>query len=54
MKILYIIFGIVLIIFVGSQLFAMNSQENIETYPYKVFKKYKSFEIRTYEATLFT
>ena len=54
MKTLYIILGILLLLFIGIQLFAMNSQKNIETYPYKLIKKYKSFEIRTYEATLFT
>lgn len=36
------------------QLFASRGQVNIETYPYKVKKKYDSFEIRNYEATLFT
>jgi hypothetical protein len=54
MKTLYIILGIILVIFIGSQIFAWNSQRNIETYPYKVIKKYDIFEIRTYEATLFT
>jgi len=32
----------------------MNGQKNIETYPYVIDKKYDSFEIRSYEATLFT
>jgi hypothetical protein len=32
----------------------MNGQRNIETYPYVVNKKYDTFEIRNYEATLFT
>ncbi|TDE04867.1 SOUL family heme-binding protein [Flavobacterium sandaracinum] len=54
MKALYIILGIGSVIFIGTQLFAMSSQKNIETYPYKLIKKYESFEIRTYEATLFT
>lgn len=54
MKILYIILGSILLIFIGIQVFAMSSQKNIETYPYKLVKKYKNFEIRTYEATLFT
>lgn len=54
MKALYIILGIVLVIFIGSQIFAWNSQRNIETYSYQVVKKYDSFETRTYEATLFT
>ena len=54
MKILLIILGIILIVFVVIQLFAFNSQRNIETYPYVVNKKYDLFEIRSYEATLFT
>lgn len=53
MKTLYIILGILLILFIGIQLFAINSQKNIETYPYTVTKKYNTFEIRTYPATLF-
>jgi len=32
----------------------MRSQKNIETYPYVVDKKYDTFEIRSYEASLFT
>ena len=32
----------------------MKGQRNIETYPYVVQKKYDLFEIRNYEATLFT
>ena len=54
MKIISILLGIVLLAFVIIQLFALNSQRNIETYPYKVTKKYDGFEIRTYDATLFT
>lgn len=54
MKITLIILGIIVIIFVTSQIFAMSSQRNIETYSYVVNKKYDSFEIRSYEATLFT
>jgi hypothetical protein len=54
MKIVLIILGVLLIAFVVIQLFALNSQKNIETYPYDVTKKYDTFEIRTYEATLFT
>jgi hypothetical protein len=54
MKVLYIILGIILLIFIGSQIYAWNSQRNIETYPYKVVKKYHTFETRTYEARLFT
>ena len=32
----------------------MNAQRDIERYPYVVKKKYKQFEIRNYETTLFT
>ena len=54
MKILLMVLGIILIAFVVIQLFALYSQRNIETYPYVVNKKYDTFEIRSYEATLFT
>jgi len=54
MKILLILLGVILIAFVVIQLFAFNSQRNIETYTYVVDKKYDTFEIRSYEATLFT
>ena len=54
MKILLIILGVILIAFIVTQLFSFYSQRNIETYPYIVNKKYDTFEIRSYEATLFT
>ena len=54
MKILLILLGVILIAFFVIQLFAFNSQRNIETYPYAIIKKYDTFEIRSYEATLFT
>ncbi|MFT6971861.1 MAG: hypothetical protein ACJAXX_002436 [Roseivirga sp.] len=54
MKALLIILGVMLLVFTIVQLFAMSSQNNIETYPYVVVKKYDTFEIRSYEATLFT
>ena len=54
MKILLIILGVLASAFVAIQIFALNSQKNIETYPYAVIKKYKNFETRAYEATLFT
>ena len=54
MKTLYIILGVILIAFIIVQLFAMSGQRNIETYPYEVNKKYDAFEIRDYEASLFT
>ncbi|MBT7815566.1 MAG: heme-binding protein [Polaribacter sp.] len=54
MKILLTIFGVILLIFIIVQLFAINGQKNIETYSYVVTKKYDAFEIRNYEASLFT
>jgi hypothetical protein len=54
MKILYTIIGILFLGIIAIQLFAMSTQDNIETYPYKVIKKFDLFEVRTYEATLFT
>ncbi|MBU2019113.1 MAG: heme-binding protein [Bacteroidetes bacterium] len=54
MKILLIILGVMLVVFIVVQLFALNSQRNIETYTYEVTQKYDTFEIRNYEATLFT
>jgi len=54
MKILLILMGVILIAFVIIQLFALRGQRNIETYTYVVNKKYDTFEIRSYEATLFT
>lgn len=54
MKIILILFGVVIIIYIIIQLYTMSAQRNIETYPYVVDKKYADFEIRNYEATLFT
>ena len=54
MKTLFLLLGVILIAFVVLQLFAMKGQRNIETYPYVVHEKYDLFEIRNYEATLFT
>ena len=54
MKILVSMCGILLAGFIGIQLFALKSQHNIEIYPYKVVEQYDSFEIRRYEARLFS
>lgn len=54
MKTLLIVLAVVLLAFIIVQLYAINGQKNIETYPYVVNKKYDAFEIRSYEATLFT
>lgn len=54
MKILIITFAMIILVFIAIQLFAMSGQRNIETYPYTVIKKYDAFEVRSYEATLFS
>ena len=54
MKILYILTGIILLAFIVIQVYALKSQSDIEMYPYTVKKKYDGFEIRSYDATLFT
>jgi hypothetical protein len=54
MKIVYIILGIVVLAFIVIQVYALKSQSDIEMYPYTVKKKYDGFEIRSYDATLFT
>ena len=54
MKLILILLAVIIIAFFIVQLFAMKGQRNIETYPYLVKKKYEIFEIRDYEATLFT
>ncbi|HKK89446.1 MAG TPA: heme-binding protein [Saprospiraceae bacterium] len=54
MKTLFIIFGILLLAFVLFQLYFTREQKNIETYPYVVDKKYENFEVRSYEASLFS
>ena len=54
MKLLSILLIVIVVVFVAIQLFFIFGQRNIETYPYVVKKKYDRFEIRSYEATLFT
>jgi hypothetical protein len=54
MKIAIVILVIILTAFTFIQLYFMNAQRDIERYPYVVKKKYKQFEIRNYETTLFT
>lgn len=54
MKYFLILIALLFLVFIVIQLFAMKSQKNIETYSYKVNKKYDTFEIRNYEASLFT
>jgi hypothetical protein len=54
MKIILVLIALIFLGFIIIQIFAMNGQRNIETYPYKIDKKYDKFEIRSYEASLFT
>jgi hypothetical protein len=54
MKIVIIVLVIILIAFIFVQIYLINGQRNIERYRYVVKKKYKRFEIRNYETTLFT
>lgn len=54
MKAIFIILSILLLIFVIVQIFAIQSRTGIESYPYTVSKTYQDFEIRNYEASLFT
>ena len=49
-----ILLAIILTAFTTVQLYLINGQRNIERYPYVVKTKYKRFEIRNYETTLFT
>lgn len=54
MKTIFIIIGVIIILFILSQLYFMNAQKDIEQYPYKIVKTYDDFEIRNYEGALFT
>jgi len=54
MKALLIILGIIAIVFIILQIFVMSTQRGIEMYPYTVVKSFDQFEIRSYEASLFT
>lgn len=54
MKIVLITLAVLIVVFIIVQVYAARGQRGIETYPYTVDKKYDKFEIRRYEATLFT
>lgn len=54
MKILLIIIGILILGFLLFQWYSVTSREKIEQYPYEVINSYDAFEIRKYEARLFT
>ena len=48
------IIGIIVLLFIISQLYFMSAQKDIEQYPYAVEKTYPNFEIRRYKSALFT
>ena len=54
MKIILISVGVILLGFLAVQAYAMSTSRNIESYPYTVIQEYGDFEIRQYEASLFT
>ncbi len=54
MKAVLIILGILIVGIVLVQLYAMKSQKDIEVYSYTLVKAYDDFEVRAYEARLFT
>lgn len=54
MKIFLIVMAVILLAFLIVQVLALRGQRNIETYPYVVDKEYDDFELRTYEASLFS
>jgi len=54
MKAVFITIGIGVLIFITIQVLATRSQNETETYPYEVVKNYDDFEVRKYEASLFS
>lgn len=54
MKIVLIIAGGITVLFTLVQIFAFTNKSGIESYPYEVLEKYDEFEIRKYEASLFS
>jgi hypothetical protein len=54
MKILLISLGVLAAAFLIFQLYSLIGNKTIETYPYSTLQKYDRFEIRKYEASLFT
>ena len=53
-KVILFVLGIALVGFIAVQIYAMKAQNKIESYSYTVDKSYGNFEIRSYEASLFT
>ena len=53
-KIILFVLGIAIVAFIAVQIFAMKAQNKIESYSYTLEKSFGTFEIRNYEASLFT
>lgn len=54
LKPILIIIGVLFVIFSVVQIFAFQTRNGIENYPFTVTKTYRDFEVRNYEASLFT
>jgi len=54
MKTILIVCLVLTLGFLLFQIYSMTSRKKIESYPYHVIKAYEAFEIRKYEARLFT
>jgi hypothetical protein len=54
MKTILIIVGVLVVLFLAVQIYAVSSRSSIESYPFTIVKKYDNFEVRDYEASLFT
>ena len=54
MKLLLIILSVFFLLFLGSQWLFYKSSHNIEEYKYVIIKEHPGFEIRKYEASLFS
>lgn len=54
MKIVLISLSVLVALFIASQIYFMKTTNDVEDYPYTVIKEYDTFEIRQYEASLFT
>ena len=54
MKTTAIVLGVLFVLFFGLQIYSYLSNGGIEKYSYTVLKEYDGFEIRNYQASLFT
>lgn len=54
MTVIIVMLGVLGSFFLLLQIFSAKSQRDIETYPYELVNSFETFEIRNYEASLFT